>query len=139
MNSGSATPGPFIKPMKSPNGTSFRESQEKVSSEATPHGADFNKEQTSIQRTRKPFAEFKQVTSSEEIRENVEEEKSIPHVNFRDDPVNSVEPPSPIMSNMIPESKRQKSSILAMFTNFFSSKAEGKEDEEEEEENLGSV
>ena len=48
MNGGSTTPGPFVKPMKSPHGASFRESQEKVSSEATPHGTELSKEQTSI-------------------------------------------------------------------------------------------
>ncbi len=76
------------------------------------------------------------MASSEEIRENVEEEKAIPHVNFREDPVAVAEPPSPLMPSQVPESKRQKSSILAMFTNFFSSKAEDKDNEEE---NLGSV
>ena len=76
------------------------------------------------------------MTSSEEIRENVEEEKAIPHVNFKEDPVTAAELPSPLIPGQVPESKRQKSSILAMFTNFFSGKAEEKDNEEE---NLGSV
>ena len=76
------------------------------------------------------------MTSSEEIRENIEEEKAPPHVNFRDDPVNAADAPGQLMPHHDPDSKQQKSSILTMFTNFFSGKAE--EGKGNDDEHLGS-
>ena len=46
------------------------------------------------------------MTSSEEIRENVEEEKTIPHVNFREDPISATEPLNPLLHSKEAQNNR---------------------------------
>ena len=119
------TPGHFNNPlMSSPNRGSYKESQEKVSNEATPNGinsSDNTKEALLVQRTRKPQAEFKQVTSSEEVRENLHDGRHVPLVNFKGDFTASTDAANPLDPS---HANKQKSSILAMFTNFFSRQAD---------------
>ena len=51
------------------------------------------------------------------MRENVQEEKNAPHVNFKGDFTSGTDAANPLDPN---HANKQKSSILAMFTNFFS-------------------
>ena len=110
--------------MASPNRSSHKASQEKVPNEATPSGInsiDNTKEALLVQRTRKPQAEFKQVTSSEEVREHIQQDRLNAMVNFKVDLTASTEAANPLDPS---HSNKQKSSILAMFTNFFSRQAD---------------